>query len=228
MEVSNELINKAVEDYKKCFDKDNSRELSWEHCYLSFKNAFSQEKTEELIDYLSLQLAFYLASWGMYRGSSFILEYDYRIHTPAVEILLEDTWKGLRDIKCSEFPQYVGLFDELERKLNEYYLDKRNMVSDSSVKEVSKVLTSKIMLGTLGCTPAYDSYVIKAIKKYEMAKSTFCASSVSKLAQRFGEIIKQKDIYLKDDNEIQYPQMKILDMGLWKFGEDIFEEEKRK
>ena len=36
------------------------------------------------LDYLSLQLAFYLASWGMYRGSSFLIQKDYRVHIPVV------------------------------------------------------------------------------------------------------------------------------------------------
>lgn len=37
----------------------NHRFKSWEYCYTAFGNLDS-------VDYLSLHLAFYLASWGMY------------------------------------------------------------------------------------------------------------------------------------------------------------------
>jgi len=40
-------------------------------------------------DYLSLHHAFYLASWGMYRGSSFLLQKDYKVLTPIVEEILK-------------------------------------------------------------------------------------------------------------------------------------------
>lgn len=40
-----------------------------EHCCSVFHEARNQENTDT--DNLSLHLAFYLASWGMYRGSSF-------------------------------------------------------------------------------------------------------------------------------------------------------------
>ncbi|VEJ05791.1 Uncharacterised protein [Campylobacter lari] len=38
-------------------------------------------------------LSFYLASWGMYRGSSFLLRYDYKIYKTILEELLAiDLW----------------------------------------------------------------------------------------------------------------------------------------
>lgn len=44
---------------------------------------------------MSLQLAFYLASWGMYRGSSFLLQKDYRVHIPVVKELLQKKYDVL-------------------------------------------------------------------------------------------------------------------------------------
>jgi hypothetical protein len=54
-------------------------------------------------DYLSLQLSFYLASWGMYRGSSFLLQKDYKVHIPAVKELLNEKYDNLAGIKCVDF-----------------------------------------------------------------------------------------------------------------------------
>lgn len=74
-------FNETVKD-------SHGRYLSWQHCY----NAFILNRSnvdENTFDYLALHLAFYLASWGMYRGSSFLLQKDYKVHIPIVKIIME-------------------------------------------------------------------------------------------------------------------------------------------
>ena len=66
----------------------NHRYRSWEHCYGYFRRHASF-RTEADHDIASLHLAFYLASWGMYRGSSALLWKDYKIHRPAISKILE-------------------------------------------------------------------------------------------------------------------------------------------
>lgn len=63
------IINSAISFYNDLKEDENGRYCSWEHCYSHFYKALGNKNAD--IDYLSLQLAFYLASWGMYRGSSF-------------------------------------------------------------------------------------------------------------------------------------------------------------
>lgn len=70
-----------------------SRYKSWEWCYKYFQDHhdltdFSNDEKESIIDTMALHLAFYLASWGMYRGSSFLLQRDYKAHIPAVKYIL--------------------------------------------------------------------------------------------------------------------------------------------
>ena len=33
---------------------------------------------------------------------------------------------------------------------------------------MTDTLATKILMGALGCTPAYDQYVVKSIKKYDL------------------------------------------------------------
>ena len=102
------LIAESATSYYDELRKDpNGRFRSWEHCYSNFYRARQEEKPD--IDYLSLQLAFYLASWGMYRGSSFLLQKDYRIHTPVVEEILEDKYDVLLEIECFNAERAVRL-----------------------------------------------------------------------------------------------------------------------
>ena len=72
----------AVQLIKDYFNEtvidEHGRYLSWRHCYKAFGE--NRNKVDDsTIDYLCLHLAFYLASWGMYRASTFLLEKDYKI-----------------------------------------------------------------------------------------------------------------------------------------------------
>ena len=62
--------------------KPNSHALSWEHCIAQFTAAFTNPTAaasdERTVDLLSLHLGFYLASWDMMRGSTALLQYDYK------------------------------------------------------------------------------------------------------------------------------------------------------
>jgi len=78
------------------------RYRSWWYCYSAFSDAFINPGTEDR-DHLALSLAFYLASWGMYRGSSFLLKHDYKIHRAVVDYLLDQS--TLRALWASSRPQ---------------------------------------------------------------------------------------------------------------------------
>jgi hypothetical protein len=52
---------------------DHHRYRSWEHCYGFFQRVGRQDIIAQRDD-AAVQLGFYLASWGMYRGSSFLLQ----------------------------------------------------------------------------------------------------------------------------------------------------------
>ena len=90
-------LSSVIECGKKFYDTIkadcNHRFASWEHCYEAFKNN-KQNRNDETIDFLSLHLAWYLASWGMLRNS-FLFYKDYKIHVPVVRLLLDPKWKAL-------------------------------------------------------------------------------------------------------------------------------------
>ena len=66
MEAIDELISAAQTFYDDARASENGRSRSWEHCYRVFRDVRSDPSPD--YDHLSLHLAFYLASWGMYRG----------------------------------------------------------------------------------------------------------------------------------------------------------------
>lgn len=63
MDTVDLIISSSTSFYSDLKQDENGRYRSWEHCYYNFYNA--PGRADANTDYLSIQLAFYLASWGM-------------------------------------------------------------------------------------------------------------------------------------------------------------------
>ena len=107
MDTVDLIIKSSTEFYNDLKVDENGRYRSWEHCYSYFIKARGSQEID--YDYLSLQLAFYLASWGMYRGSSFLLQKDYKVHIPVVKELLNEKYDVLAGIDCIVKPQTLPI-----------------------------------------------------------------------------------------------------------------------
>lgn len=217
------ILESSVKFYDTLKKDENGRYRSWEHCYSNFINARDNKNAE--LDYLSLQLAFYLASWGMYRGSSFLLQKDYKIHIPVVKELLKEEYDPLAGIDCVELKREKNqrLLEKINAFLDEYYSNIRGEVKNIKVRnQLSSTLITKILMGTLGCVPAYDRYFISGIKKQKVASGNYNMKSIVQLVDFYESNIVELENIRKDMkvNGMAYPQMKILDMAFWQIGLD--------
>lgn len=217
------ILESSVKFYDTLKKDENGRYRSWEHCYSNFINARDNKNAE--LDYLSLQLAFYLASWGMYRGSSFLLQKDYKIHIPVVKELLKKEYDPLAGIDCVELKREENqrLLENINAFLDEYYSNIRDEVKNIKVRnQLSSTLITKILMGTLGCVPAYDRYFISGIKKQKVASGNYNMKSIIQLVDFYEKNIVELENIRKDMkvNGMAYPQMKILDMAFWQIGLD--------
>lgn len=169
MESIKSFNQEIIRDLQKTVEKDSThRYKSWEYCYKAFQ-------TETDVDLLSLHLGFYLASWGMYRGSSGLLQKDYTIHKGAVQILLDNKYKSIHftasnPMRLENEKSSIELILQLKKELSEYYGEIEYTKGDNDPKTISPTdtLISKIMLGTLGCSPAYDRYYIKGLRASDL------------------------------------------------------------
>ena len=217
------ILESSVKFYDTLKKDENGRYRSWEHCYSNFINARDNKNAD--LDYLSLQLAFYLASWGMYRGSSFLLQKDYKIHIPIVKELLKEEYDPLAGIDCVELKREENqrLLENINAFLDEYYSNIRGEVKNIKVRnQLSSTLITKILMGTLGCVPAYDRYFISGIKKQKVASGNYNMKSIIQLVEFYEKNIVELENIRKDMkvNGMAYPQMKILDMAFWQIGLD--------
>lgn len=195
----------------------HGRYLSWRHCY----NAFSANRNssdESTLDYLALHLAFYLASWGMYRGSSFLLQKDYKVHTHVVRIIMEKRYDPLMGISAEELikDENLTLLEEVSDRIRKAYADERPSF-EGMINNATDTLVTKILLGTLGCVPAYDRYYVQAVRRYKISVGEYCRESVKAVANYY---LTYKDRFETVREELsvcgtQYPAMKLMDMCMW-------------
>lgn len=221
--LTEERIKSVLDGYYEFIKIDkNARFKSWEHCYSVFSK--NQNKTDdETIDLLCLNLAFYLASWGMYRGSSFLMQRDYKIHKEAVLEMQKEQYNVLRitNIDTAGTEEFILKLAILENELKNIYGKIKLDVEPNAKISVTDTLITKILLGVFGCIPAYDTYVKKTVKKYKICSVNFFTPaqvgnfvSFYKNNQNLFEKAKTKIASVG----IEYPPMKIIDLVLWRIG----------
>lgn len=225
-------ITAIIDHGKRYYDTTHvdihARYKSWEHCYTAFSAYKGRNISDADLDYLCLHLAFYLASWGMYRGSSFLLQKDYRVHALAIRKLMQERYLHLWAITCEDYlntPESIFDLMSLTNELKVIYNDIRTSANTHTGKSepvlsISDTLITKILLGTLGCVPAYDRFFIRGILTNRVASSIYNERSIINLSSFYvknREAFEAWRIEISREN-IEYPQMKILDMCFWQAG----------
>lgn len=221
MNAIDELINGAKTFYEDARRDENGRSRSWEHCYRVFRDARTDPSPD--YDYLSLHLAFYLASWGMYRGSSFLLQKDYKVLVPVVEKILKPEYDCLFGLACADvrnsdvWEQLENLYDDIAN----YFRPIRDQVAGREIASpVSPVLITKILMGTLGCVPAYDRFFQDGVATCKVTTQEYSRNSLLKLVDFYEEHNDRLEEARRGMRvgDLTYPQMKLLDMGFWQVG----------
>ncbi len=213
-------IGEKIAKFYDLFNSDkNHRYKSWEHCYKYFR--FDNTMFES--DKACLHLAFYLASWGMYRGSSPLLQKDYLIHMEVVEELWNlENKKYLQNldftiIDDNDITSIIGLMEKIKKIYSKHKVENK-------VVSASDTLVTKILLGTLGCIPAYDRFFIRGLKQCSISpKNNPSKKSIKSVINFYKEHKHEFDkiekyIEISNGSNVIYPPMKLIDMYFWQIG----------
>ncbi len=189
---------------------ESHRYKSWEYCYRYFMVNNAEDR-----DLAGLHLGFYLASWGMFRGASGLLQKDYKIYVPLIDILKQYSPLSKEAIGTSKYLR--GVFG-LKQDLYNYFK------SNDIISDPSDTLISKIILGTLGITPAWDRFFRKGLKEYGFSNIGMTSKTFIELGNFIEEHkeeiqILQSRIRAYGELDFDYPTMKIIDMFFWQFGQ---------
>lgn len=213
-------IKEVTEKYLFGIESDEfHRYKSWDNCFKAFGLSVKDDR-------LALELGFYLASWGMYRGSGGLLQKNHLIHKGAVDILFSDKSSNLRcdesnEVDINGIDYILALKDELSKHYGLIRFNRGN--GKTSQISPTDTLLSKVMLGTLGCVPAYDRYFIDGLRKNGMRWHRFNKESLLELFQfidRNRKEIDEVQQIIREKFQCHYPIMKIVDMYFWQIGYD--------
>jgi len=194
-------------------DGVHTRYRSWAHCYKAF---LENRHDADMVDYLCLHLAWYLASWGMLRNS-FLLNRDYRVHKPLVEAFISGKYEPF--FVQEHTLDTIPLTMEASNEILKIYAG--NSVTDT--------LITKILLGIFGCAPAYDDYFKYAGKKYKICTGTWNENSLRMLWDYY-ELYHEAFENLRQELKIiglRYTPMKLIDMCFWQTGYDELDRNKK-
>lgn len=206
-------IEKSINNYLKS-RKPNDRYSSFDYCYNYFNSFYEKDAIKEIAEpkniYFScLQIGFFLASWGMLRGSSFLLSKSVKHYEDLIHLISQS----------SEDPIWNIDIDNYNDKTFDILLNYGNKIAEalsSGEKEnVTDTLKTKVMLGVFGNVPALDTYN----KKY-FRVSSFNKNGLKKIKSYYDknknkiDSIKIHTINYQNEEKTNrlYTKAKILDM----------------
>lgn len=186
------------------------RYASFDYCFNYFQQ-FRDDKTlpdmagEANLQLSCLHLSFYLASWGMFRGSSFLLEKSAKFFEPlilAISSMDESIWNV-------DVDKYTD--NNIDR-----LIQCANLIADNLGKAngPTDTLITKIMLGVFGNVPAFDDNFRKGFDCYSFGKKNL--KRIKRFYDEHNTQIDSKIIYTFDFNGTEtkrrYTKAKIIDM----------------
>ncbi len=182
------------------------------------------------LDLAALNLAFYLASWGMYRGSSFLLQYDYTAHRPVVEVLSDTSYSELWSEDFGARPYQRRLTPVILRLADSLREAYQPLAREANSAGATDTLVTKVMLGTLGCLPACDQLFVRGFKSDGFEYSYLNRAFIDRVFEFCQDHLAalqaaQSEVSLK--RGLRYPLMKLVDMHFWQAGFNLSRKDER-
>lgn len=212
-------IESVVEDFKlRSGPKD--RYTSFDYCYNYFLETVDLKAD---IEKSCLVLGFYLASWGMFRGSSFLLKSSVKHFEKTIDYIAScdsDLWKiDVDSYTQQNIQKIIDVYDEL----------KHILIKD---KKTDLTLVTKTLLGVFGFVPAFDNYFTRGFRKifdgqcgFRRVNTTSLTSlrnfyeANQKVIDRLSRQTFTTDFATEQKTHINYPKAKIIDMYGFKAGQ---------
>jgi|GEM_PF-3409267 len=157
------LFDRVEAHHKQLLNAKNGGFRQWEHCY----NYFDPQNEGFNEDVACLHLTSYLACWGMYRSSAFIKSVDAQFHKPVIREIRKKEYEVLRGLPINASDDLQSKAYDLYKALTNIYhskMDRAKANLFSPLQKNTDTLVTKVLLGTLACTPAYDRFFREGLK----------------------------------------------------------------
>lgn len=205
-------IEQIVKKFKSQSNPDD-RYTSFDYCYNYF--LATNDLTKD-IEKSCLTLGFYLASWGMFRGSSFLLQKSVKHFQPTIQYIAT--------LDKSVWYIDVDNYDETNvQTIIKIYKDIKNRLILNGNSDLT--LITKILLGVFGFIPAFDNYFCNTFRVISDGQCGFRKVNIKSLTfiKTFYEANKSTidklsietfttDFMTGQKTTTTYPKAKIIDM----------------
>lgn len=189
----------------------DARYASFDYCFNYFQSFREAKNIAALADSTNIQLSclslgFYLASWGMFRGSAELLQKSARHLRAAIELIAAaDPTLWEIDAHCYSEQNVKHLLD-MGRTFRQSY------------PGMSDILITKIMLGVFGNVPAFDTNF-----KTGFQVSTFGPKALRKIGAFYNENVEIIEKYRTQTLDFvsgeatrrKYTRAKVIDMAFF-------------
>lgn len=193
--------------------KLDDRYTSFDYCYNYFRTI---DDPEQDVEKSCLVLGFYLASWGMFRGSSFLLQKSAKHFQPLVQYLSAlDRRVWDIDVDCYS-PENVEIILKIYREV-------KSLIIPSGKTDLT--LVTKVLLGVFGFVPAFDNYFTATFRGIACGRCGFRRVNHESLGilsdfytvnkeaiDRLAHRTFTTDFLSGEKSPIRYPKAKIIDM----------------
>jgi len=205
-------IELVINDFKDK-SKPDDRYTSFDYCYNYFRS--TNDLTVD-IEKSCLVLGFYLASWGMYRGSSFLLQHSVNHFKPTI-LYINSLDKTVWNIDVDKYDD-----KNIEIIIDIYKEIRKRLIPNGNT---DLTLVTKVLLGVFGFIPAFDNYFCNTFRIIFDGQCGF--RRVNKASLNFIQNFYQEnrasienlsantfttDFLSGKKTKINYPKAKIIDM----------------
>jgi len=205
-------LKSIIQEYAQKIHPEH-RYTSFDYCYNYFR---TMDDLTEDIEKSCLTLGYYLASWGMLRGSSFLLQKNAKHFQPTIEYIAS-LERNIWEIDVDKYNEQT-----IEKIIEIYNEIKSRLILNGSS---DLTLITKVMLGVFGFIPAFDNFFCNTFRSLYKGKCGFRrvnSNSLNRIKDFYDE---NREVINKFSNEIftidfktglktkiKYPKAKIIDM----------------
>ena len=196
-----------------------SRFTSFDYCYNYFQDAQVQGNTGALADEdrlmeSCLQLGFYLASWGMMRGSGKLIKRSLSGLVPVVQAIAAEQ-KSTWDLDAGSLVDHADEVHDLGERLRGVF-----------GFQASDTMVTKVMLGVFGCVPAFDNNFCRGFKADQGTSASLRVKGLRAVGNYYAEHraeIDAQEVFTLDfsterETSRRYPAAKIIDIVFFQEG----------
>ena len=220
-------VNRYAQAYyqniQPSLENDYPRLKAWEFLYEYIwdesRDHWADLISDDQIDTTALHIGFYLANWGMFRGSSGLLQNS---NLDLMKALARSLFTGqgpeLLELSMSDFTTGASNLTYNQKLLDDVFNSLEKLATNVSWTDTLK---TKILMGVWGECPALDRFYIAACRDLFPRLPHITAASGKGLTALADEVQKMniRPLAFKTGRlRLPYPTARVMDMAMFQYG----------